>query len=72
MTPITPDFVWKMEDVLDLYEEDYDAKKPVVSLDERPCKLIEDIYSPVPALLHKSVHLGHRDDDWLSKLEETV
>jgi len=48
MTPITPDFVWKMEDVLDLYEEDYDAKKPVVSLDERPCQLIEDIYSPVP------------------------
>ncbi len=48
MTPITPDFVWKMEDVLDLYEEDYDEKRPVVSLDERPCQLIEDIYSPVP------------------------
>ena len=48
MTPITPDFVWRMEDVLDLYEEPYDQKKPVVSLDERPCQLIEDIYTPVP------------------------
>ena len=48
MTPITSDFVWKMEDVLDLYEEGYDPKKPVVSLDERPCQLIDDIYTPVP------------------------
>jgi len=48
MTPITSDFVWRMENVLDLYEEPYDPKRPVVSLDERPCQLIDDIYTPVP------------------------
>lgn len=47
MTPITPDFIWKMEDILDLYEEDYDPQKPVVCLDERPCQLLEDVYTPV-------------------------
>lgn len=59
MTPITPDFVWKMEDVLDLYEEDYDQKKPVVSLDERPCQLIEDIYSPVPPQSGRSMRYDY-------------
>lgn len=48
MTNITSDFIWRMEDVLDLYEEPYDEKRPVVSLDERPCQLIGDIYTPVP------------------------
>jgi len=28
-------FVWRMEEVLDLYEEPYDEKRPVVCFDER-------------------------------------
>jgi hypothetical protein len=30
------DFVWRMEDVLDLYAEPYDPQRPVVCFDEQP------------------------------------
>jgi hypothetical protein len=33
-------FVWRMEEILDLYEEPYDPKRPVVCFDERPCQLL--------------------------------
>jgi hypothetical protein len=32
-------FVWRMEEILDLYEEPYDEKRPVVCFEERPCQL---------------------------------
>lgn len=38
-----------MEDVLDLYEEPYDEKRPVVCFDEKPVQLIEDVFQPIPA-----------------------
>lgn len=38
-----------MEDVLDLYEQPYDPARPVVCFDERPCPLISDVRTPVPA-----------------------
>jgi hypothetical protein len=41
-------FVWRMEEVLDLYEEPYDEKRPVVCFDERPCQLIGDVRDPLP------------------------
>jgi hypothetical protein len=41
-------FVWRMEEVLDLYEEDYDEKRPVVCFDERPCQLLSDVREPLP------------------------
>ena len=41
-------FVWRMEAVLDLYEEPYDAKRPVVCFDERPCQLLADVRQPLP------------------------
>jgi len=37
-----------MEDVLDLYEQPYDPKRPVICLDERPCQLIGDAIVPLP------------------------
>jgi hypothetical protein len=37
-----------MEEVLDLYEEPYDPKRPVVCFDERPCQLIGDVREPLP------------------------
>lgn len=43
-------FVWRMEAVLDLYEEDYDRKRPVVCFDERPCQLLADVRDPLPPL----------------------
>jgi transposase len=38
-----------MEDVLDLYEEDYDPLRPVVCFDEVPYQLIGETRIPVPA-----------------------
>jgi hypothetical protein len=41
-------FVWRMEEVLDLYEEPYDPKRPVVCFDERPCHLLAEVREPLP------------------------
>ena len=37
-----------MEQVLDVYEQDYDVKRPVLCFDERPCQLIGDVLVPLP------------------------
>jgi hypothetical protein len=41
-------FVWRMEEVLDLYEEPYDSNRPVICFDERPCQLIGEVRDPLP------------------------
>lgn len=38
-----------MENILDIYSQAYDPKRPVVCIDERPCQLIGDIAVPLPA-----------------------
>jgi hypothetical protein len=38
-----------MEDVLDVYHRPYDAKRPVVGLDEKPVQLVADVRPPLPA-----------------------
>ncbi len=42
-------FVWRMEDVLDLYEEAYDPKKPTVCFDELPYRLVAEKRVPISA-----------------------
>lgn len=42
-----------MYDILDLYEEPYNPKKPVIGLDEKPKQLIEDSRTPIPIKLGK-------------------
>lgn len=37
-----------MEDVLDVYEQPYDPKRPVICFDERPCQLLGDTIVPIP------------------------
>ena len=37
-----------MYDVLDLYEESYDSKRPIICLDEKPKQLIDDKRNPIP------------------------
>lgn len=37
-----------MENILHLYELPYDAKRPLICFDERPCQLIEDVLLPLP------------------------
>jgi len=41
-------YVARMEDVLDLYAEDADPKRPVVCFDESPTQLIGEVRQPVP------------------------
>ncbi len=42
-------YVARMEDVLDLYAETADAKRPVVCFDESPTQLIGEVRAPIPA-----------------------
>lgn len=43
------EYVAAMEDVLDLYEEPYDAQRPKVNLDETSKQLIAEVRTPLPA-----------------------
>jgi hypothetical protein len=49
MASVGADFVWRMEDVLDLYAEPYAADRPVVCFDELPFQLLADKRAPRPA-----------------------
>ncbi len=42
------EFVWRMEDVLELYEEPYDPRKPVVCFDELPYQMVTEKRTPLP------------------------
>ena len=51
---MSAEFVARMEDVLDLYAEPYDPKRPVVCFDETskmrlPKQLVSEKRSPIPA-----------------------
>ena len=54
---MSAEFVWRMEDVLDLYEEPYeelyeepyDSKRPVVCFDEMPYQMVAEKRVPIPA-----------------------
>jgi transposase len=46
---VDAEFVARMEDVLDLYAETPDPKRPVVSFDESPTQLIGEVRRPIPA-----------------------
>ena len=44
------EFVARMEDVLDLYHEEYDPERPVVCFDETSKQLLGDVRPPIEAL----------------------
>ncbi|CAH2409696.1 IS630 family transposase [Mesorhizobium escarrei] len=46
---INGEYVARMEDVLDLYAEAPDPKRPVVCFDETPVQLIGEVRQPIPA-----------------------
>jgi hypothetical protein len=54
-------FVWRMEEVLDLYEQPYDPLRPVVCFDERPCQLIGEVREPLPM---KPGHVERFDSEY--------
>lgn len=52
-------FVWRMEEVLDLYEEPYDQKRPLICFDERPCQLLADLREPLPHAVGRPERRDH-------------
>jgi transposase len=46
---VDAEYVARMEDVLDLYAEPTDPKRPVVCFDESPIQLIGEVRPPIPA-----------------------
>ena len=46
---VDAEYVARMEDVLDLYAEAPDPKRPLVCFDESPIQLIGEVPSPIPA-----------------------
>jgi transposase len=46
---VDAEYVARMEDVLDLYNEESDPKRPVVCFDESPTQLIGEVREPIPA-----------------------
>jgi hypothetical protein len=46
---VNAEYVLRMEDLLDLYNEPYDPKRPVVCFDERPYPLLDDVREPLSA-----------------------
>lgn len=51
-----------MEDVLDLYAQTYDEQYPQICFDERPCQLISEKRTPIPA---KSGQLERYDYEYV-------
>lgn len=49
MAQLNREYIRKMEDVLAVYEKPYDAREPVVCLDEKPLSLHRELRSPIPA-----------------------
>ncbi len=37
-----------MEEVLDLYEDPYDPKRPMICFDEQPYQMLSDVRDPLP------------------------
>ena len=44
---ITPEYLKRMYDILNLYQEPYDSRIPVLGVDEKPKQLIEDSRKPI-------------------------
>lgn len=45
---MTPEFIERMEDVLNLYEKPYNSDEPVICLDEKPIQLLKDSRDIIP------------------------
>ena len=52
-------FVARMERVLDVYSRPYDARRPVVCMDEQPYQLLSETRAPLPARPGKEAVVDH-------------
>jgi hypothetical protein len=58
-TVIGAEFVWLMEDILDLYAEPYQSDYPVVCFDEIPYQLVSETQKPLPLQPGKPVRYDY-------------
>jgi hypothetical protein len=61
MPTVSAEFVWHMEDILELYAEPYDPRYPVVCFDEKLHQLVSEVRQPLPAMPGKP---GRYDDEY--------
>ena len=59
---LTPEFIERMEDVLNLYKKEYNPLEPVICLDEKPVQLIKDARESIPG---KSGSIKKRDYEYI-------
>jgi hypothetical protein len=45
---LAAEFVWRMEDVLEVYTRPYDPRRPQVRMDETSKQLLRDTRKPLP------------------------
>lgn len=50
MIKLTEDFIWRMEEILDLYDGPYDKNYPLICFDERPYQLLSDVYPRITVM----------------------
>lgn len=61
MAKADAEYLYRMEDLLDLYAQAYDPKYPVVCFDEMPIRLLENLYPELPARPDKP-HIPRKQD----------
>lgn len=60
-----PEFVARMEDVLEVYARPYNEKYPVVCMDEKPFQLLDEYLAPIP--MSKTNHTEKYDCEYIRK-----
>lgn len=58
---VSAEFVWRMEDILDLYAEPYDRRYPVVCFDESPYQLVSEMRQPLPVAPGRPARYDYED-----------
>ncbi len=53
------EFVWKMEDVLCVYQRPYDPYAPMVCIDEKSVQLIGDVRDPLPITAGRAARVDY-------------
>jgi hypothetical protein len=51
------EFVWRMEDVLEVYKLPYDPKYPLICMDESSKQLVGEVRDPLPARPHDPLRI---------------
>lgn len=59
------EFVSHMEDVLEVYSREYNPKKPVICMDEKPFQLLDDHLDPI--WMSEDNHIMKYDSEYIRK-----